>query len=98
MSQHHDAERLAESIGQQVSGRVEDFAVRVTPGGLVLSGRAHTVLARALVEVEAARISGRPVLRNEIEVTPRAARRRAATPPATPPAGTARSSGKAHAD
>jgi hypothetical protein len=86
MHRHEDAkngERLAGLIRQHV-GQVDDLCVDVDGRGLVLRGHAHTGLARVLVEVEAAGLSGLPVIENRITVIERAARRRASESASAP--------------
>lgn len=88
---------LADLIRRHIGWQVDDVEVELVDGGLVLRGHAYTRLARVLVEMEAARLSGLPVVENRIEVTESAARRRAAKPPPTGPSRSARSCGKASA-
>jgi hypothetical protein len=98
MHRRTDTDNLAELIRRHIGWQVDDVEVRLVVGGLSLRGHAYTRLARALVEVEAARLSGLPVMDNQIEVAESAARRRAAKPPAAGPTRSARSCGKASAD
>jgi osmotically-inducible protein OsmY len=66
--------RLATLIWQKVGWQLDDLSVLVTQRGLTLQGHACTALVRALAEVEAARLSGLPVLENRIKVRARTAR------------------------
>lgn len=63
-----ESDRLAALIRRQVGWQVDDLHVQASESGLVLSGHAYTALARALTEVEAARVAGMPVVENRIEV------------------------------
>jgi hypothetical protein len=69
MHQCQEAERLAEIIRRQVGWQVKDLDVEVKDRGLILRGRAYNRLARILAEVEAARLSGLPVLANEMSIS-----------------------------
>jgi hypothetical protein len=69
MQSCHEADRLAELIRRHIGWQVNDLAVEITENGVILRGRAYTRLARALAEVEAARLSGLPVVANEMNVS-----------------------------
>ncbi len=61
--------RLAALIRHHVGWQVDGLRVLVGERGLVLRGHACTALARTLAEVEAARLSGLPVVANDLQVT-----------------------------
>jgi hypothetical protein len=63
-----ESPRLKELVPHAVGWQVDDLHVLEGDGGLSLRGHAYTALARALAEVEAARLSGLPVVANEVEV------------------------------
>jgi hypothetical protein len=63
-----ESHRLEALIRHCVGWQVDDLHVLLGERGLILRGHAYTTLARALAEVEAARLSGLPVIENRIEV------------------------------
>ena len=63
-----ESPRLKELIRHAVGWQVDDLRVLLGETGVILEGHAYTALARALAEVEAARLSGLPVVANEVEV------------------------------
>jgi hypothetical protein len=63
-----DTDRLAALIRRQVGWQVDILQVQMEERGMILRGHAHTTLARALAEVEAARLGGLPVVENRIVV------------------------------
>jgi hypothetical protein len=69
-----ESPRLAALVHQHVGWQIDDLRVMVDDRGLTLRGRARTAVARALAEVEAARLSGLPVVENGIELRPRTGR------------------------
>lgn len=90
--------QLAALIRRTVGWPIGDLQVQVKQGGLILQGHAYSALARVLAEVEAARLSGLPVVENRIELTERAADSRRASSSAVPvPARSGRSCGRASA-
>jgi osmotically-inducible protein OsmY len=66
-----EAGRLAVLIREQIGWQINDLSVLVADRGLILRGHASTAVARALAEIEAARLSGLPVVENRIEVRTR---------------------------
>jgi hypothetical protein len=69
-----ESARLAALVHQRVGCQIDDLRVVVDDDGLTLRGRARTAVARVLAEVEAARLSGLPVVENRIELRPRTSR------------------------
>jgi len=63
-----ESDRLAALIRHHGGWQVDDLHVLVGERGVVLRGHARTALARALAEVEAARLAGLPVVANDLEV------------------------------
>jgi hypothetical protein len=64
----HESQRLEALIRHRVGWQVDDLQVLLGERGLILKGHAFTALARVLAQVEAARLSGLPVVENRIEV------------------------------
>jgi hypothetical protein len=60
------SDRLAALIRREVGWQVDDLRVLVGEHGLTLEGHAYSALARALAEIEAARLSGLPVVDNRM--------------------------------
>jgi hypothetical protein len=64
----HESHRLEVLVRHRVGWQVDDLQVLLGERGLILKGHAFTALARVLAQIEAARLSGLPVVANEIEV------------------------------
>ena len=60
--------RLEALIRHRVGWQIDDLYLQSDERGLVLHGHARTNLARMLAQVEAARLSGLPIVENRIEV------------------------------
>jgi hypothetical protein len=97
MSGLPDPDRLNALIRRLIGWQIDGLQVELANGGLLLWGRAYTSLARALTEVEAARLSGLPVVENRIVVERRVGRRKGVKEPAANPlpVHNGRSSGRA---
>jgi len=64
-----ESPRLEALIRHSVGWQVDDLEVMVGEAGVVLRGHAHSALARHLVEEEAERLTGLPVLESHIDVS-----------------------------
>jgi hypothetical protein len=63
-----ESRRLEALVRQVVGWQIDDLCVLLGKQGLILHGRGRTPLARILAQVEAAQLSGLPVVENRIEV------------------------------
>jgi hypothetical protein len=63
-----ESHRLEALIQDSVGRQVDELHVLRGEDGLILQGRAFTTLAFVLAQVEAARLSGLPVVENRIQV------------------------------
>lgn len=64
-----ELDRLAARVRHQLSGRLREFWLEVSDGGLVLRGRAPTYLARQLAQHAVLEETDLAIVRNEIEVS-----------------------------
>jgi hypothetical protein len=64
-----ESRRLDALVRHCVGWQVDELHVLVGEHGLILRGRARSKLARVLAEVEAARLSGLPVVENQMDVS-----------------------------
>jgi hypothetical protein len=63
-----EVHRLEVILQQQLGGRVPDLHVDLQVQGVVLRGHAATYYVKQLAQHTAARLTGLPVLANDIEV------------------------------
>jgi hypothetical protein len=68
LSAPHESQRLEALVRHRVGWQVDDLQILLGEHGLILKGHTFTALARVLAQIEAARLSGLPVVTNEIEV------------------------------
>lgn len=64
-----EADRIADRVRHQLSGRLRDFRLEVCAAGVVLRGRVPTYHARQLAQHAVTGATDLPILRNEIEVS-----------------------------
>jgi hypothetical protein len=63
-----ESHRLDALFRQCIGWQLDELHVLLGEGGLTLRGHARSKLASVLAEVEAARLSGLPVVENQIDV------------------------------
>jgi AraC-like DNA-binding protein len=64
-----EADKLAEYVRRQLSGRIRDLRLLARGNGVVLQGRAHSYYAKQLAQELVRKVTGLPLLANEIKVS-----------------------------
>ncbi len=64
-----EVRQIAEMIGRKFNGRLENFTILATPGGLILNGRAPTYYMKQVAQHAVMELTCLPIVANKVEVS-----------------------------